>query len=161
MKGGTPPPYTEVPVFSLFTEHIPMEEGTASPCTEAPVFSQLPNWNTPQRKKVPAPLPPVPKPPFFHTSPSGTHPNERRHPSFSRTHSNERRHCFPLYRSPCFFAPSKLEHSPMKKAPAPLPPLPKPPFFHTFLSGTHANERRHPSTDPPVFSHLPHWNTSQ
>ena len=48
MKGGTPPSSTEVPVFSLFPEHIPMKEGTPSPCTEAPVFSHLPNWNTPQ-----------------------------------------------------------------------------------------------------------------
>ena len=79
---------------------------------------------------------------FFHAYQTGTHPNERRHP-------------FPLYRSPSFFTPSKLEHTPMKEgtpysyieAPvfsrlpnwntsqwkrAPLPPLTKPPFFYFF-----------------------------
>ena len=104
MKEGTPPPSTEAPVFSLFPEHIPMKEGTPSPCTRIPVFSRISSWNIPQKKK--APLPPLPKPPFFHTFQTGTHLNERRHP-------------FPLYLSPRFFTPSKLEHTPMNEGTPP------------------------------------------
>ena len=50
------------------------------------------------RKKAPLPL--LPKPPFFHAFQTGPHPNERRHP---------------FYRSPRFFTPCKLECTPTKE----------------------------------------------
>ena len=56
-----------------------------------------------QRKKAPLPL--LPKPPFFHALQTGTHPNERRHP-------------YPFYWNPHLFTPCTLECT---RTPFPLP----------------------------------------
>ena len=62
-----------------------------------------------------------------------------------------------------FFTPSKLEHTPMKES-TPSPSTEVPVFSHTFQTGTHPNERRHPFPlyrSPRFFAHLPNWNTPQ
>ena len=114
-------------------------------------FLHFANWNRLQWNK--ASLPPLSKPPFFHTFQTGIYHNERRHPP-------------PLYRSHRFL------HFPnwnrLQWNNAPLPPLPKPSFFHVFETGIHPsklkfmhpNERRYPSpsSEAIVFSRLPHWN---
>ena len=71
--------------------------------TKAYMPSTVPTYALHQRKKAPLPL--LPKPPFFHALQTGTHPNERRHP-------------YPFYRSPRLFTPCTLEYT---RTPLPFP----------------------------------------